>query len=149
MKRRRNEIALSALKERRFETAVVPWFGGFKPPLLVCLFSPIREIRVIRGSVCLGFGILCLELYHYAINETKEVPLCDRSFAAFPSQAVCSSSFSSCAAPASPRYFQGDITYRPVTTTADSGVGSLRDAIAASNDGDVIYFFGLDGQTST
>ena len=55
-----------------------------------------------------------------------------------------------CAALASPKYFWSEVTSHPVTTTADSGPGSLRDAIEASGDGDVVYFdFALNGQTIT
>lgn len=55
-----------------------------------------------------------------------------------------------CAALASPKYFWSNITYRSVTTTADSGPGSLRAAIEASGDGDVILFDpALNGQTIT
>lgn len=55
-----------------------------------------------------------------------------------------------CAALAGPRYFWRNQTYRPVTTTADSGPGSLRNAIEASGDGDSIYFdSSLNGQTIT
>src|SRR5436190_18161828 len=50
---------------------------------------------------------------------------------------------------ASPKYFRSDpTTTLIVTTTADSGPGSLRAAIAATNDGDTIQFdAGLNGQT--
>jgi len=55
-----------------------------------------------------------------------------------------------CAALAGAEYFTDSTTYRPVTTTADSGPGSLRAAIDASGNGDVIYFVGeLNGQTIT
>lgn len=51
---------------------------------------------------------------------------------------------------AGPKIVGSDITYRPVTNTADSGPGSLRAAIEASGDGDVIYFdSALNGQTIT
>ena len=41
-------------------------------------------------------------------------------------------------------------TYQPVTTTADSGPGSLRARIEAAGDGSVVYFASaLNGQTIT
>src|SRR6187401_3806378 len=52
-------------------------------------------------------------------------------------------------AAAGPKVPHGGTTFFPVTTTADSGPGSLRNAVNAANDGDYIYFFGLDGQTIT
>jgi hypothetical protein len=54
-----------------------------------------------------------------------------------------------CAALAGPNYFSSTTGW-PVTTTADSGPGSLRNAIQGAGDGDVIYFVGaLNGQTIT
>src|SRR6267142_2880963 len=52
---------------------------------------------------------------------------------------------------ASPKYFRSDpTTTLVVTTTADSGPGSLRAALAAANDGDTIQFDpALNGQTIT
>ena len=53
-----------------------------------------------------------------------------------------------CAALASAKYFPDSTTYWPVTTTADSGAGSLRAAIEGADDGDIIYFVAeLNGQT--
>jgi hypothetical protein len=53
-----------------------------------------------------------------------------------------------CVTLAGSKYFRDGFTYRPVTTTADSGAGSLRNAIEASGDGDTIYFASdLNGQT--
>src|SRR6266446_2245820 len=54
-----------------------------------------------------------------------------------------------CAAIAGPKYFRGDpTTTLTVTTTADSGAGSLRDTIAAANHGNTVQFDpALNGQT--
>lgn len=53
-----------------------------------------------------------------------------------------------CAVLAGSKYFPSSTTYWSVTTTADSGTGSLRAAIAAAGDGDVVYFVpALNGQT--
>lgn len=52
------------------------------------------------------------------------------------------------AAPAGPKSFRGNAATLTVTTAADSGPGSLRDAIAAATDGDTIQFDpALNGQT--
>src|SRR4051794_29762912 len=46
------------------------------------------------------------------------------------------------------KYLREGFGFFPVTTTADSGPGSLRNAIEASGDGDTIYFVSaLNGQT--
>src|SRR5437016_2051876 len=53
-----------------------------------------------------------------------------------------------CAATAGAEYLRGRAATIIVTTTADSGPGSLRAAIAAANDGDTIQFDpALNGQT--
>ena len=55
-----------------------------------------------------------------------------------------------CAAMAGAEYFRGHAATLTVTTTADSGPGSLRAAIAAASDGDTIQFdAALNGQTIT
>ena len=55
-----------------------------------------------------------------------------------------------CAAIAGPEYFRGHAATLLVTTTADSGPGSLRAAIAAASDGNTIQFDpALNGQTIT
>ena len=55
-----------------------------------------------------------------------------------------------CAVLVGSEYFPSGNSYFPVTTTADSGPGSLRNAIAAAGDGDVVYFVpALNGQTIT
>lgn len=53
-----------------------------------------------------------------------------------------------CAGLAGSNFSPSRTTYRPVTTTADSGPGSLRAAIESAGDGDVVYFVpALNGQT--
>ena len=53
-----------------------------------------------------------------------------------------------CATLAGSKYFRDGFNFRSVTTTADSGPGSLRAAIEGAGDGDTIYFdTALYGQT--
>jgi hypothetical protein len=55
-----------------------------------------------------------------------------------------------CAAMAGSEYFLDQAATLTVTSTADSGAGSLRDTIAAASNGDTIQFDGaLNGQTIT
>ena len=54
------------------------------------------------------------------------------------------------AALAAPQYFRGNAATLIVINTNDSGPGSLRDTLAAANDGDMIQFdAALNGQTVT
>lgn len=56
----------------------------------------------------------------------------------FPALAGLLLFFLLCVALAGSKYIPNSTTYRPVTTTADSGPGSLRARIEESGNGDVI-----------
>jgi hypothetical protein len=90
-----------------------------------------------------------LEIYSLSSKKAEEFMM--RLFLSrFPALAGLLLFVLLCAALAGSKYFPSSTTYRPVTTTADSGPGSLRAAIEASGDGDVIYFdASLSGQTIT